>query len=44
MDQQNYGQVLENFWKPWGHTLFEIIKNPTAPMSYFDEPFLPAAG
>lgn len=38
---KTYGQVLENFWKPWGHTLFEIIKDPTAPMSYFAEPFLP---
>ena len=38
---KTYGQVLENFWKPWGHTLFEIIKDPTAPMSYFDTPFLP---
>lgn len=39
---KTYAQVLENFWKPWGHTLFEIIKDPTAPLSYFDEPFLPA--
>ena len=38
---KTYGQVLENFWKPWGHTLFEIIKDPTAPLSYFDEPHLP---
>ena len=29
-----YGQVLENFWKPWGFTLFEIIKNPDRPMSF----------
>ena len=41
---KTYGQVLENFWKPWNHTLFEIIKDPTAPMSYFDRPFLPSAG
>lgn len=41
---KTYGQVLENFWKPWGHTLFEIIKDPTAPMSYFEQPFLPSAG
>ncbi len=41
---KTYGQVLENFWKPWGHTLFEIIKDPNAPMSYFEEPFLPTAG
>ena len=29
-----YGQVLENFWKPWGLTLFEIIKDPDSPMSF----------
>lgn len=29
-----YGQVLENFWKPWGFILFEIIKNPDRPMSF----------
>jgi len=39
---KTYAQVLENFWKPWGHTLFEIIKDPTAPLSYFEEPLLPA--
>ncbi len=39
---KTYAQVLENFWKPWGHTLFEIIKDPTAPLSYFDKPHLPA--
>ncbi len=31
---KTYGQVLENFWKPWGLTLFEIIKDPENPMSY----------
>jgi len=41
---KTYGQVLENFWKPWGYTLFEIIKNPEQPMSFFEEPNLPAAG
>lgn len=30
---KTYGQVLENFWKPWGYTLFEIIKDPENPMS-----------
>src|SRR5699024_1210517 len=25
---KTYAQVLENFWKPWGYTLFEIMKNP----------------
>lgn len=29
-----FGQVLENFWKPWGFTLFEIIKDPDHPLSY----------
>ena len=36
-----YAQVLQDFWKPWGHTLFEIIKDPTNPMSYFNPPALP---
>jgi len=31
---KTYGQVLENFWKPWGFLLFEIIKNPDKPMSF----------
>jgi len=35
---KTYGQVLENFWKPWGYTLFEIIKDPEKPMTFlFDE-------
>lgn len=38
---KTYGQVLENFWKPWNHTLFEIIKDPRSPMSYFEKPYLP---
>lgn len=29
-----YGQVLENFWKPWGLVLFEIIKNPDYPVTF----------
>jgi hypothetical protein len=29
-----YGQVLENFWKPWGFILFEIIKDPENPMGF----------
>lgn len=31
---KSYGQVLENFWKPWGLTLFEIIKDPENPLSF----------
>lgn len=41
---KTYGQVLENFWKPWGYVLFEIIKNPDQPMSFFENPNLPVAG
>lgn len=38
---KTYAQVLEDFWKPWGHALFEIIKDPTKPISYFNPPSLP---
>jgi hypothetical protein len=31
---KTYGQVLENFWKPWEILLFEIIKNPEKPLSF----------
>ena len=41
---KTYGQVLENFWKPYELTLFEIIKDPKAPISFFDPPLLPDAG
>ncbi|MFZ4863081.1 hypothetical protein ACL9RF_12960 [Sphingobacterium sp. Mn56C] len=34
---KTYGQVLENFWKPWGYTLFEIIKDPQRPMSFITD-------
>lgn len=34
---KTYGQVLENFWKPWGYTLFEIIKDPENPMSFIQD-------
>lgn len=40
-----YGQVLENFWKPWGLVLFEIIKDPEKPLSYLldqEENFRPS--
>lgn len=29
-----YGQILANFWKPWGLLLLEIIKDPEKPMTY----------
>lgn len=34
---KTYGQVLENFWKPWGYLLFEIIKNPEYPMTFLTD-------
>src|SRR5690606_4267496 len=34
---KTYGQVVENFWKPWGYTLFEIIKDPENPMSFIKD-------
>ncbi len=42
---KTYGQVLENFWKPWGFLLLEIIKNPEKPMSFLEnenEDFIPS--
>lgn len=36
-DVKTYGQVLENFWKAWGLTLFEIIKDPEKPMSFLTD-------
>jgi len=34
---KTYGQVIENFWKPWDYTLFEIIKDPENPMSFIKD-------
>lgn len=31
---KTFAQVLENFWKPWGILLFEILKDPENPMSH----------
>lgn len=42
---KTYAQVLENFWKPWGIILFEILKDPEYPLSYLfnkDLDFIPA--
>lgn len=42
---KTYGQVLENFWKPWGFILFEIIKDPEHPKSFLfdtDGDFIPS--
>ncbi|MCJ0742058.1 hypothetical protein [Pedobacter montanisoli] len=43
-EHKTYAQVLENFWKPWELTLFEIIKNPMQPVSFFEPSLLPDAG
>ena len=43
---KTYAQVLENFWKPWGILMFEIIKDPENPMSWLldkDQEFIPAS-
>ena len=42
---KTFAQVLENFWKPWGVLLFEILKDPENPMSYLlneNNEFLPS--
>jgi hypothetical protein len=31
---KTYAQVLENFWKPWGILLFEILKDPENPLTH----------
>jgi len=31
---KTYAQVLENFWKPWGITMFEILKDREKVMSF----------
>ncbi len=31
---KTYAQVLENFFKPWGYTMFEILKDPEKPMTF----------
>jgi hypothetical protein len=35
---KTYGQVLENFWKPWGMLLLEIIRDPENPMTFLGKP------
>lgn len=42
---KTFAQVLENFWKPWGILLFEILKDPENPISYLldkDQEFIEA--
>ena len=33
-DDNIYGQVLANYWKPWGITMKDIITFPNSPISY----------
>jgi len=33
-DDKMYGQVLANYWRPWGLTLNDIITFPNCPVSY----------
>jgi hypothetical protein len=43
---KTYAQVLENFWKPWGILLFEILKDPENPVSFLlneNHEFIPAS-
>lgn len=43
---KTYAQVLENFWKPWGILMFEIIKDPENPISWLidkNQEFIPAS-
>jgi hypothetical protein len=43
---KTYAQVLENFWKPWGILLFEILKDPENPISFLmnkNQEFIPAS-
>lgn len=34
-----YGQVLANYWKPWGLTMKEIIQFPNPPISFIENDF-----
>lgn len=34
---KTYAQVLENFWKPWSLSMFEILKSPEQPLSYIED-------
>lgn len=38
-DDNMYGQVLANYWKPWGLTMKEIIQFPNPPISYIENDF-----
>jgi hypothetical protein len=38
-DDNMYGQVLANYWKPWGLTMKEIITFPNPPISYIENDY-----
>ena len=38
-DDKMYGQVLANYWKPWGLTMKDIITFPDSPISYLINDF-----
>ncbi|ABG60744.1 hypothetical protein [Cytophaga hutchinsonii] len=38
-DDNMYGQVLANYWKPWGLTMKEIIMFPNPPISFIENDY-----
>lgn len=38
-DDNMYGQVLANYWKPWGLTMKDIIKFPNPPISFIENDY-----
>jgi len=38
-DDNMYGQVLANYWKPWGLTMKEIIIFPNPPISFIESDY-----
>src|SRR5690606_16007607 len=36
-DNKVYAQVLETFWKPWGISRFEILKDPAGPLTELED-------
>jgi len=38
-DDNMYGQVLANYWKPWGLTMKEIIQFPNPPISFIESDY-----
>ena len=38
-DDNMYGQVLANYWKPWALTMKEIIQFPNPPISFIESDY-----